>query len=553
MSEAPADLELVAEKVSDTRHTITLSARGERVYVDKLDVSSATARARFVEAATARCPGIEPDRIEAELLKITPAPTASTTSPACDEPREVDGRRVVRPELFHTPEVSGITVAVRLDVGGKLVPRWRTYQRWRDGRREAIDPPDRITMPDGSTLYVHPDPGEPPGSGSPGWTVESRRAWLDGAPAPDPADVFRRVCERIAYFLDFPPENAAGTAATVALWSLLTYTFPAWDEVPYLYAGGPLGSGKTRLLDVIGRIAFRPLSTSNLTGPALFRTLHACGGTVFYDEAERLRQGTPDVQELLSVFQAGYKRGGCATRLEPVGDSGFRPVRFDVFGPKALACIAGLPPPLASRCVRVGMFRSAGNSPKPRRRLDADPSVWQAIRDDLHVLALEYGPTWVELSRRQEVVPSTINGRNFELWQPLLAMAGWLQDHGAGQLLELVQCHAVGAVASDRDDAVPETDEVLLDLLAEAVREFRWPTPGELLRAARERDEVAFKLWQPATVTRRLKSYGISTPKKTNGERRYRDVTPESLRRVSERYGIDLGFPEDRPVPGNRP
>jgi hypothetical protein len=240
---------------------------------------------------------------------------------------------------------------------------------------------------------------------------------------------------------------------------------------------------------------------------------------MLYDEAERLRQATPDVQELLSVFQAGYKRGGCATRLEPVGD-GFRPARFDVFGPKALACIAGLPPTLASRCISVPMFRSPGNSSKPKRRLDADPGGWQALRDDLHALALEYGPTWVDLATRADVVPTGIAGRSYELWQPLLALAGWLQDRGADGLLGLLQQHALSRLASDRDDAVPEADEVLLELLAEAVRESRPPTPGELLKAAKERDEVTFKLWQPAGVSRRLKSYGIPTPKKANGERR---------------------------------
>jgi hypothetical protein len=58
-----------------------------------------------------------------------------------------------------------------------------------------------------------------------------------------------------------------------------------------------------------------------MTGPALFRTHHAAGGALLYDEAERLRQSTPDQQELQSMLLAGYKRGGCATRLEPVGDS----------------------------------------------------------------------------------------------------------------------------------------------------------------------------------------------------------------------------------------
>ncbi len=453
----------------------------------------------------------------------------------------MDIRRIVRPELFHTADVSGITVPVVLDAGGAIVGRWRSYLRWRDGRREVIDRPERIPLSDGSALHVHPDPGEPPGSHPPGWSAPSRRAWLDGAAAPDPAAVFRAVCERIAHYLDFPPETATGTAATVALWAVLTYAYPAWDAVPYLFLGGPMGSGKSRVMEVLQRLVFRPLSTSNLTAPALFRTVHTQGGVLLFDEAERLRQGTPEVQELQSVFLAGYKRGGSATRLEAVGDT-FRPVQFDVFGPKALACIAGLPPVLASRCIPVMMFRAPEDSPKPKRRLDADPAGWQAVRDDLHVLALEFGATWVGLAGRSDVVPARITGRSYELWQPLLALAAWLEGHGAGGLLGLVQRHAAATVASARDDAVPEADEVLLEVLAEAVRAGEAPTTAELLTTAKTRDEQTFKAWGPRGVGARLKLYGITTPQKVNGQRRYRHVTPDMLARIAQRYGLDLGF-----------
>lgn len=47
---------------------------------------------------------------------------------------------------------------------------------------------------------------------------------------------------------------------------------------------------------------------------------------------------------------------------------------FDVFGPKAIACINGVDGPLATRCVGVQMIRSAPDSPRPRRRVDRNPS-----------------------------------------------------------------------------------------------------------------------------------------------------------------------------------
>jgi hypothetical protein len=350
------------------------------------------------------------------------------------------------------------------------------------------------------------------------------------------------VCGRVAEYLDFPPDAAPGTTAALALWAVLSYLYSAFDAVPYLYVGGPMGSGKSRVLDVLQRLVFRPVASSNVSAPTVFRTLHAYGGTMLFDEAERLRQSTPDQQEIQSVFLAGYRRGGCATRLEPVGDS-FRPVRFEVYGPKALACIAGLPPTLASRCVPITMFRSAADSEKPKKRIDADPARWQAVRDDLHVLVLEHGPDWVGLAARRDVVPAGIGGRNYELWQPLLALAGWFQDHGADNLLGLLQRFALASVAGAKDDAIPEADEVLLELLAERIKAHDPPTTGELLASARQRDEVTFgKWWTAKTVGNRLKTYGIPVPAKVGGARRYRDVTPAQLVQIQQRYGVDLGL-----------
>jgi hypothetical protein len=533
------DLELLAES-DGKKHKVTVKQGGAVLHLDTLNVSSAPARTKFLDTLTGKFPAIDREAIDAQLMALA-APGPCPNAPPL---QEVDVRRVVRPELFHTTGVSGITVPVVLDAGGKLVPRWRTYLRWVDGRREVSDPTDRLALPDGSVLHVAPDPGEPDGTNPPAWSSDSRYEWLAGEVPPEPGLVFKNVCERFAHYLDFAPETASGTLATLTLWTMFTYLYPVWDAVPYLYVGGPMGSGKSRVLDVLLRLAFRPTTSSNVTAPTVFRTLHAAGGTLLFDEAERLKQSTPEQQEIQSVFLAGYRRGGCATRLEPLPDGGFRPVRFDVFGPKALACIAGLPPTLVSRCIPIAMFRSAGDSPKPKRRLDEDPAAWQGVRDDLHVLALEYGPVWVELSSRVKVVPPCIGGRNYELWQPLLALAWWLQECGCDGLLGLMQAHAVASVAGAKDDAIPEADETLLELLAEAVRHHNPPTTRSLLDSAKVRDEVTFKLWHPKTVGTRLKAYGIPYPPKTNGERRYRDVTPAQLLQIQQRYGVDLGMAE---------
>jgi hypothetical protein len=488
------------------RGKVTVTARrGDTVvYADDITPTDARQRSAFTKALREKVPEANPDAIDAELLHVAAADPPPPPTPAAGE--ELDVSRFHRPELFHTAEVSGLAVPVVTMTHGKPAGQWHLYLRWADGRRESRPLADSVELTSGGRLWLHPTPADPSVSTPAAWSRDARRVWLAGAPAPDPAALFRELCEAVAYYLEFPPDSAEGTVATLALWVMLTYGYPAWAAVPYLYVGGPMGSGKTRLFDVVAELAFRVLASSNMTGPALFRTLHDRGGVLLYDEAERLRQSTPEVQELLSMLLAGYKRGGKATRLEAVGDT-YRTVAFDVFGPKAIACIQGLPPPLASRSIPVMMFRAGPGSPKPKLRVDADAGRWQRLRDDLHALALEAGPTWLELSRQTDVCPEGIGSRDYELWQPLLALAAWVESCGASGLLELVREHALATVAAGKDDAVPETDEVLLEVTAEAVRTGQRLTSREILDRAKEDAPGLFKTWEHArTVTARLKA-----------------------------------------------
>src|SRR4051812_6095213 len=142
---------------------------------------------------------------------------------------------------------------------------------------------------------------------------------------------------------------------------MLTYVYVAWDAVPYLYVGGPAGSGKTRVFELLSRLCFRPLVSSNLSAPALFRTLHDRGGTLLLDEAERLNEGAPDVAELRSILLAGYKRGGKASRLESSGDS-FAMNEFAVFRPQGVG-------------VHQRPHRPAGHALHPHRDVPQQPRL----------------------------------------------------------------------------------------------------------------------------------------------------------------------------------
>lgn len=541
---------LTWEKTGRGRPVVKALCDGEVVLLERLDLADPKQRAKFARRLHQKAK-IAPAQTERELVRFASEWIDSHNSDAETDARqapdapELDAREIVRPERFILPELSGLSVPAMVPAGDQVIGQWWCYLRWRDGRRERRVLKSTIEGPDGRRLWVYPKPADATPNMRPGWSAEARRRWLEGEPAPSAAEVFRQVCERVAWFVDLPASNAAGIGATVGLWALLSYVYHAWPAVPYLYVGGTLGSGKSRLFEVLSRLVFRPFGSSSLSPAAMFRTLHAGGGVLLLDEAERLRDTRdPGMGELLAMLLAGYKAGGTAARLEPVGEKGFHTVLFQVFGPKALACIAGLPPALVSRCIPIAMIRAAPDSPKPRRRIDAHPERWQSIRDALHALALEHGPTWLELAARADVCPAGLSGRDYELWQPLLALAAFVEQEGADGLLRLVQEHALEVIEGARDEQIPERDQTLLKALADAVRSGERPTPGELLERAKTSEPDGFGRWTPRAVSEYLKRYGLTTCK-TDGRKRYSRVSLADLERVQISYGVDLGIDAD--------
>ena len=521
---------------------------GDPVHADRLHLADAKARRRFAAAVADACPALDPAAVAAELLALhgdgvaEPPADAGGRPAGGGEPAELDPARVVRPDLFLTPAACGIVVPRVLETddgpAGVNTLLLALPDGTREGRTLKAGDRGRVALPDAPPLYLHPRPTPPsPGEAGElcGWSRAGRAAWLSGAPAPCPADVLRRVRDRFAAHLAVPDADAPGVLLTLACWTVATYVRPAFAAVGYLHLTGPANSGKTRAFSILSRLAFRPLLSSNLTAPALFRTLHARGGTLLLDEAERLgNPRDPAAEELGGMLLAGYKRGGSATRLEPV-DDGFRSVSFDVFGFKALAGIARLPGPLAGRCVPVAMRRADAGDDRAARDADADPDGWRRLRDVLHALALAHGPA---VKAAAADPPPGLSNRDREVWGPMLAVAAVADAAGFGGAVETLAAHAGRVSAEVRDESAPEEDGVLLTELHRLLAD-RSPQAKEVRDAALRAEPALFERWTAKRVGSRLKRYGLTT-RKVNGRLVYADATRPGVIAAARRYGIDL-------------
>jgi hypothetical protein len=91
-------------------------------------------------------------------------------------------------------------------------------------------------------------------------------------------------------------------------------------------------------------------------------------------------------QELRSLLNSGYKRGGKAYRCKP---NTFEPVPFNVYSPKMIGNIKGLEETLQDRCINITMLR-ARDTEKPFRRLTEASHDWAGLRAQLYTFALTY-------------------------------------------------------------------------------------------------------------------------------------------------------------------
>jgi len=538
MNESNIEIVFEQTKPGSTKGTLMVKGADGVLHSDVIDMAKDKARTAFLDKLQECCPTIDIDQARKLVLTEVGQVLQQEKTSDAHQTTDLEVTRIARPHLFHEPEVSGLLVPVVRVSNGEPKGCWSLCVKWADCKTECRDLEQHLNLPDGGRIWLAPKPVTPAITMPVGWSSDGRKRWLSGY-KPSADNIIKDLTEALNYYLEFPTEEAPGHLATLSLWVMLTYVYPAWPAIPYLSIGGPLGSGKSRVFDVVSKLVYRPLLTSNMTAPCLFRTLDAQGGTLLLDEAERLRERSSEAGEIRSILLAGYKAEGKTHRMEKRGDS-FQSVAFNVYGPKAIAGISELPPALASRCICLTMFKASASSPKPARRIDENPDRWKTLTDDLHSFALVAGTHIVSLAQKP-VLCSGLSGREMEVWQPILALAKLVQEAGALGLVDLVQNHAKSCAVKAKQDTVPESDEIILRSLRGLLdSESGGVTAGRVLEKAKEQEASLFSLMSARGVGAVLKRYGIRSHP-IGGRRLFRPLETKLLA-IQNSYGVDLGL-----------
>ncbi len=194
-------------------------------------------------------------------------------------------------------------------------------------------------------------------------------------------------------------------------WCLASWCPEKWNALPYLFFFGPAASGKTRALEILASIGFRPLQTASATIASIFRVIEMWHPTVFFDETEVYMK--KDRSELLNLLNNGYRRGFFALRAEESKAGGYEVKPYECFGFKALAGTKDLMDTLKSRCIVFSMSKATREI---RQEIDED---WaKAIREKLLMYRFKM-LSKKELPER----PNVLRGRLRELFDPLIIVA----------------------------------------------------------------------------------------------------------------------------------
>jgi len=131
-------------------------------------------------------------------------------------------------------------------------------------------------------------------------------------------------------WLDIPTD-----ALQFALWNIKrSWVFEKFHTLNYLRAMGDTGMGKSRFLDTLGYIHYKPIATSGATTSApVFRIINKWHGTLIMDEADFTK--SDENQDIIKIINQGYEKGKFVMRCDKEDNNKIN--FFDPYCPKILA------------------------------------------------------------------------------------------------------------------------------------------------------------------------------------------------------------------------
>jgi hypothetical protein len=313
---------------------------------------------------------------------------------------------------------------------------------------------------------------------------------------------------------------------------LFTWIYDAFNEVPYLRVRGDYGSGKTRFLQTVGSLCYKPLFASGAsTVSPIFRILDSFRGTLVIDEGDF--RASDEKAEIVKILNNGNARGFPVLRSEATAKKEFDPRAFAVFGPKLIATRSSFEDKaLESRCITEEMGLSRLREDVPINLGDEHKTEALCLRNKLLLFRFR---NLKKSHRPDEAVDRTIEPRLSQIFSPLLSI---IDDPEARKnLLELARRYNRDLVSDRGMDTEAQVLEVIRDLGASSPNGMVAMKEIASLFIDRHGEEFERKVtpkWIGSLVRRKLNLH----PYKSNGVYVVGAAGGPHLQRLYEKFGI---------------
>ncbi len=237
------------------------------------------------------------------------------------------------------------------------------------------------------------------------WTKENILSFIKSPVSPE--GLYQEIKQALKQHIEFQKESIYGL---VAAWIMATYFFLIFHAFPFLFIYGKKQSGKSRLLDLLERLAFNAMKIKGMSVASMTDSIDGVRGTFLNDQAESLSDSRN--AEILGILADSYTVGGGKRRIVDISNKRRRVVEFGTYAPKAFASIREIDSDLKDRCIQITMLRTMKDYPYPEAFLP----IWHGLRDKLYRLLLT---KWREVREIYQNTGEGVTQRVRELWRPI--------------------------------------------------------------------------------------------------------------------------------------
>ena len=312
----------------------------------------------------------------------------------------------------------------------------------------------------------------------------------------------------------------------------LTWVYDRFRELPYLRLQGDFGTGKSRFLQVVGSLCYKPIFASGAsTISPIFHALNTFRGTLIMDEADfRFSDEKADVVKILNN---GNMKGFPLLRSEVSKAGIYNPKAFHVFGPKILATRGAYQDPALESRIITRRAKS-GNIRKdiPLTLPDTFEEEAQKLRNQLLMWRFK---NWRQINMSTPISDLRTGERIAQVFKPLLTVT---KDKKAREIIRRYAAVSDMALQSARAYSV---EEYLLVIMGKLIKKGQTPLSIKQIsssyRSKYRGDHTGpvTNKWIGGIVRNRLH---LSTVKR-NGVYIIPETEQPRLKALFQRYNID--------------